>query len=89
MIFSNNVFDKVINELKDIGINFVIVSKVEELLKFKISNNLYLEYCEKSLKNYNKFVKEKELIKKLKVILSIRDESYQEIDDFFNTFLRS
>ena len=86
VIFGNNAFDKVVNELKEVSINFVIISKVEELLSYKSDNNSYLEYYELSEKAYSKILKEKELIKKLKVILSNKEGAYEKIDNFFNTF---
>lgn len=85
--FGNNAFDMVINILKDKGINFIITSKVEELLSFKISNNSYLEYYKLAENKYFKMLKEKELIKKLKLILYTKEDSYKEIEDFLNTIL--
>ena len=89
VIFGNNAFDKVVNELKEVSINFVIISKVEELLSYKSDNNSYLEYYELSENAYAKILREKYLIKKLRVILSTKADSYEKIDDFFNTFLET
>lgn len=83
--FGNNAFDKVVNRLKDLNINFVIVSKVEELLCYKNSESSYLSYVELAQQFYKRDEREKLLINKLKVILKNNPNCYDEIDKFLNS----
>lgn len=60
IIFRINSFDKVVNKLKDLKINFIIVSKVEQLLFYYTKDSLYYIYEKLSQISYS----HKEKIKK-------------------------
>jgi len=82
--FGNNAFDRVINKLKDLNINFLIVSKVEELLSYYNEHSSYLSYCELASKKYDIVKKENMLINKLKKIYNNNFECYDKINDFLD-----
>jgi len=82
--FSNNTFDIVINKLKNLNINFIIISKIEELLTWYNEHSSYLSYCELASKKYEIIQKEKLLIDKLKKIYNNDFNCYDKIIAFFD-----
>lgn len=82
--FGNSAFDKVINKLKDLNINFKIISKIDELLVVSNENNSYLYYYDLSYKAYDLYKKEIKLISKLKVVLRDNPNRYKELYDYFD-----
>lgn len=82
--FGNNSFDKVVNKLKDLNINFVIVSKVEELLFYHKNFSSYLDYYQLSQQFYSMAQKEKKLISRLKIVFHNNSNCYDEVYDFLD-----
>ena len=81
--FGNNAFDKVVNKLKKLNINFIIISKVEELLSYYNNDSNYLSYYKLSQESYVIIKKENILIDRLKSIYEKNPRYYNKIYSFF------
>lgn len=84
--FGNNSYDKVLDKLRKLDINFVIVSKEGELLKF-LGGNAYNNYLELSIRSYRKDERLNYLINKLKKIYYEDYLSFDEINKYFDSIL--
>lgn len=85
--FGNTPYDKVIDKLRSLDISFVIVSKEEEVLVYRGDNEVYKMYLNLALKSFEKFTKQENLIKKLKLIFEQKPDSYDELNKYFDKFL--
>lgn len=84
VMFGNNCYDKVVNELREKEISFVIASKVEELLSFEGKENIYLSNLYSARKKYERNKKEQYLINRLKNILEKNPDNWEKIYHLFN-----
>jgi len=84
--FGNNSYDKVINKLKKIDINFMIVSKNEKVLDFVSDRNNYKVYLGLANISFAKKTQEELLVKKMKDILN-KTDCYTEVNDFLDSIV--
>lgn len=85
--FGNTPYDKVIDKLKELDINFVVASKEGELLIYQKDCDVYKSYLELSKKSFDKYEKEELLINKLKKVYHNNSACYEEINTFLDKFL--
>ncbi len=79
--FSSSVYNKVIDKLKEIEINFLVIDKDSILLINNKDEEVYNLYLKLSIKKIKKKQKEEELINKIK---SISDDNYDKINEFLD-----
>ena len=84
VMFTNKDFDRVINKLNVMKINYLTSSKNEVLLSVEREDNRYLDYVDEAHNKYLLINREKKLISQMKKLIYKNENVIEEIEKIFN-----
>jgi hypothetical protein len=85
--FGTSPYDKVIDKIKKYGINFIVIDKNEEVIKFINNSNNYLTYLEMALNNFEKEENKKEIYELVNTLIDNDINNYNKINNYLKELI--